>query len=549
MSKFIRRVVAVFAVSSVASSFASGGLETAAVESLKTKIVGLHADEKPAKHLKVGRNRNHKPEPKRNVHPGTFCGDGCHPVDHADSQQDNCYGKMYSVKVNDDRNVEISQSVPEYATVGSPYPIEIVATGKRDCVDVIITQQLPCSSEFVSSDPATTPTPDGKLVWKIDRLGQGEKSKITVWVKPLREGCCETAITVCACPEVRSFTQCGQPAICIQQSGPECACLRCPVSYKIEVCNTGSAVARNVVIDNPVPDGYVHASGQRVLTFHLGDMRPGDSKLLHVEFCPLKRGRVTNVATVSYCGGHKSSAHVSTVVNEPCVNVSVAAVDSSFVCKPVEYTISVSNPGDLILHDVVVEDSVPSGLVILDAPGGEISCNRVAWHIKEMCPGETLQFKVVVKAQVTGQFTNQVSVLSHSDCGKCTACAEATTHWKGVAATHMCVVDTNDPICVGENTVYRICVSNRGSAEDTNVSLILKFSKELQPLSSSGPTKGTITGNTVVFDALPRLGSKESVEFSVTLKGIAPGDARGEAILSSDTLTVPVSDTENTHVY
>ncbi|CRH89189.1 60 kDa outer membrane protein [Chlamydia trachomatis] len=113
----------------------------------------------------------------------------------------------------------------------------------------------------------------------------------------------------------------------------------------------------------------------------------------------------------------------------------------------------------------------------------------------------------------------------------------------------MCVVDTCDPVCVGENTVYRICVTNRGSAEDTNVSLMLKFSKELQPVSFSGPTKGTITGNTVVFDSLPRLGSKETVEFSVTLKAVSAGDARGEAILSSDTLTVPVSDTENTHIY
>lgn len=52
-----------------------------------------------------------------------------------------------------------------------------------------------------------------------------------------------------------------------------------------------------------------------------------------------------------------------------------------------------------------------------------------------------------------------------------------------------------------------------------------------------------------MFDALPKLGSKESVEFSVTLKGVAVGDARGEATLSSDTLTVPVSDVENTHVY
>ncbi|ANH78352.1 outer membrane complex protein OmcB [Candidatus Chlamydia sanziniae] len=549
MSKLIRRVVTALALTSMASCFASGGIEAAVAESLITKIIanaGTSTTPVTAKKVKVVR--------KNKLEQNSFCDREFYPCEEGrnqsvEAQQESCYGKLYSVKVNDDNNVEICQSVPEYATVGSPYPIEILAIGKRDCVDVMITQQLPCEAEFVSSDPITTPTSDGRLIWKIDRLGYGEKCKITVWVKPLKEGCCFTAATVCACPELRSYTKCGQPAICIKQDGPECACLKCPVCYKIEVVNTGSAVARNVSVENPVPDGYSHATGQRVLSFNLGDMKPGEKKVFTLEFCPQKRGQVTNIATVTYCGGHKCAASVTTVINESCVQVNITGSDWSYVCKPVEYSISVSNPGDLVLTDVMIEDVTPIGASVLEAPGAEICCNKVVWRIKEMCPGETLQFKVVLKAQAPGRFTNQVMVKTNSDCGTCTSCAEATTHWKGLAAIHMCVLDTNDPICVGENTVYRICVTNRGSAEDTNVSLILKFSKELQPLASSGPTKGTISGNTVVFDALPKLGSKESVEFSVTLKGIAPGDARGEAILSSDTLTSPVSDTENTHIY
>ncbi|WP_201456669.1 outer membrane complex protein OmcB [Chlamydia sp. 17-3921] len=552
MSKLIRRIVTALALTSMASSFASGGIETAAAESLITKIIA-NAEIQPAAAKKIKPNSRNKKSTKQDN--PIFCEKDFFPCEKnncqqsSETQQESCFGKMYSVKVNDDCNIEICQSVPEYATVGSPYPIEINAIGKKDCIDVVITQQLPCEAEFISSNPETTPNADGKLVWKIDRLSQGERCKIVVWVKPLKEGCCFTAATVCACPEIRSYTKCGQPAICIKQEGPECACLRCPVRYKIEVTNTGSAIARSVTVDNLVPDGFSHASGQRSLSFELGDMHPGESKVCLVEFCPQKRGQITNTATVSYCGGHKCSAKVITTINEPCVNVTITGADWTYVCKPVEYTIVVSNPGDLVLYDVLIEDTVPGSAVILDAQGAEICCNKALWNIKEICPGETLQFKVTLKSQSPGQITNQVVVKTNSDCGICTSCAETTTHWKGLAATHMCVVDTNDPICVGENTIYRICVTNRGSAEDTNVSLILKFSKELQPVSSSGPTKGTISGNTVIFDSLPRLGSKESVEFTVTLKGIAPGDARGEAVLSSDVLTSPVSDTENTHVY
>lgn len=400
MSKLIRRVVTILALTSMASSFASGKIEAAA-ESLSTQVVA-NADVVKNTAKKVRLDRKQRSQNKRDK-AGSFCDGEFYPCEGnrcqtpVDTKQESCYGKMYSTRVNDDCNVEISQSVPEYATVGSPYPIEIFAVGKKDCVNVVITQQLPCEVEFISSDPVSTPTADGKLIWTIDRLGQGEKCKITVWVKPLKEGCCFTAATVCACPELRSYTKCGQPAICIKQEGPECACLRCPVCYKIEVCNTGSAIARNVVVDNPVPDGFYHSSGQRVLSFNLGDMRPGESKVFTVEFCPQKRGRITNVATVSYCGGHKCSANVTTIVNEPCVQVNISGADWSYVCKPVEYMISVSNPGDLKLYDVVIEDLLPSGITILEAAGAEICCNKAVWCIKEICPGKLYNLKLLLK--------------------------------------------------------------------------------------------------------------------------------------------------------
>lgn len=166
MNKLIRRAVTIFAVTSVASLFASGVLETSMAESLSTNVISL-ADTKAkdnTSHKSKKARKNHSketPVDRKEVAP-------VHESKATGPKQDSCFGRMYTVKVNDDRNVEITQAVPEYATVGSPYPIEITATGKRDCVDVIITQQLPCEAEFVRSDPATTPTADGKLVWKIE---------------------------------------------------------------------------------------------------------------------------------------------------------------------------------------------------------------------------------------------------------------------------------------------------------------------------------------------------------------------------------------------
>lgn len=449
----------------------------------------------------------------------------------------------------DDCVVDLCQLAPESATVGSPYPIDIVITARKECAAVMVNQRLPCDSVFISSEPATTPDAQNHVRWEFPHMSQGDQQRIRVWVKPQKEGCCLAEATICACPQLCAYTNCGQPVICIKKCGPGCACLYCPISYRIDVCNTGSAVAYDVRVQDTIPEGLSHASGMRCLNYDLGTLCPGDSRTINLDLCPVRRGTVTNTATVSYCGGPKCTAEATTIINEPCVQVTKVGADWAYICKPVDYTITVTNPGDLVLRNMVVDDISPAGTTIVAAPGAEICCNRATWNVDQICPGETMTFTVTVSSQVAGCLTNKVSVTTQSDCGPCSQCAEATTLWKGIPAVHMCMVDTVDPICVGQTTVYRVCVSNRGTAEDSNVQLSISFTGELEPQSFNGPTAGRISGNTVTFAPLPRMAPKESVEFSVTVKGIGPGDAKAEATLKSDGLSTPNTQTETTHVY
>ena len=380
-------------------------------------------------------------------------------------------------------------------------------------------------------------------------MTRGESQKICVWVRPLKEGCCLAAATICACPQLCSYTNCVQPVLCIKKWGPECVCLYCPLCYTVEVCNSGTGTAYDVVVVDNIPDGLTHSSGMNILTYRLGDLAPGESRRINIELCATGRGCVTNVATVSYCNGPKCSSEWTTLINQPCVEVTKTGPDWAYICKVVDYTITVTNPGDLVLTNVCVDDVAPSGTTIVNAPGAEICCNRALWCIPEFCPGETKTFTVSIRSQVAGCLTNKVTVSTNSECGQCVSCAEATTCWKGIPAIHMCMVDTTDPVCIGDTTTYRICVTNRGSADDSNAKLVIQFTNELQPLNAYGPTNGTISGQTVTFEPIDRLAPKQSVEYSITVRGVSAGDARAEATLTSDGLAAPVTDTESTHVY
>ncbi|MEZ5315088.1 MAG: OmcB family cysteine-rich outer membrane protein [Chlamydiales bacterium] len=483
------------------------------------------------------------------------CNPSYYPCGNSQGEQsvveDRCFGNMQVYRTSDDCVVDLCQRAPDYATVGSPYPIEINITAQKECAEVVVNQTLPCDSEFIKSDPPAKPDKNNSLCWKFPHMKRGENQRICVWVRPLKEGCCLAAATVCACPQLCAYTNCGQPVVCIKKSGPDSACLYCPVNYRVEVCNSGSAMAYDVVVQDEVPDGLSHSSGLTCLNYELGNLSPGESRCFDIDFCATKRGCVTNVATLSYCGGPKCSAEATTLINEPCVEVTKTGPEWAYICKTVDYTITVTNPGDLVLRNVIVDDVSPAGTVVVEAPGGEICCNRAIWCIPELCPGETKTFQLSLQSQVAGSLTNTVTVSTNSDCGQCVSCAETTTCWKGIPATHMCMVDTCDPICIdGENsTVYKVCISNRGSAEDTNVKLQISFTNELKPDTANGPTKGTISGQTVTFEPIPRLEPKQSVEYCVRVKAVSVGDARAEATLSSDGLGAPVTDTEATHVY
>lgn len=487
-------------------------------------------------------------EPSRGGSSTTPCGQGsCGDNRHSFSER--CYRGQRVYQTCDDCVVELLQRSPEFATVGAPYPIEILITARKECAEVAVHQTLPCGSEFIRSDPPVTPDQSGSLHWQFPHMTGGECQRIVVWVRPLKEGCCMSAATVCACPQLCSYTNCVQPVLCVKKYGPECVCLYCPACYTVDICNSGSGTAYDVVVVDNVPEGLTHSSGMSTLTYELGDLAPGQSRRINIDLCATGRGCVTNVACVSYCGGPKCCAEWSTIINQPCIEVTKTGPDWAYICKVVDYTVNVTNCGDLTLKDVCIDDVSPPGTTIVNAPGAEVCCNRAVWCLSEFCPGETRSFTVSLRSQVPGCATNKVTVTGQSDCGQYVACAEATTCWKGLPAVHMCMVDTCDPICIGDTTVYRVCVTNRGSADDTGVKLSINFTNELQPLCSNGPTNGAINGQTVNFAPIERLAPGQSVEYCVSVKGVSAGDARAEAVLSSDSLGAPVTDTEATHVY
>jgi uncharacterized repeat protein (TIGR01451 family) len=315
----------------------------------------------------------------------------------------------------------------------------------------------------------------------------------------------------------------------------------------VTVKNVGNGVARCVLVTENLPREVEHASGQRVLKFPLGDLQPGECRQIPVRVKALTRCvRVCNTVTTS-------SSNCETVSCDCCLDIckSIVKIQKSgpceqYICKIAPYQITIHNEGDNVIHNVIVTDNAPQNTTIVKAPGANVCGNRAVWTVPCLNPGESKTFNINLSSQTCGVACNQATVKAADGCGDQ---AELCTTWKGCSGITACLTDCEDPVCLGQTAFYKLNVRNQGTATDRNVTVTFRFDDKLAPISGSGPTSATVSGNTVTFKAIPCLAPKQSAEFTVRAKSVGAGDARVKAELTSDFLTSPVTEEESTQIF
>ena len=144
-----------------------------------------------------------------------------------------------------------------------------------------------------------------------------------------------------------------------------------PVTYNLQVVNTGSTVLTNVIVTDNFPAGklnFVSASpapsstGSGVLTWNnLGSFAPGQSTNLTVNFTTgATTGTVTNSATANGGTATNTSA-VTLLVNQAAVNVTKIllspAITPVAVGNNVVFRITVQNVGNTVINNLPLEDT------------------------------------------------------------------------------------------------------------------------------------------------------------------------------------------------
>jgi uncharacterized repeat protein (TIGR01451 family) len=435
--------------------------------------------------------------------------------------------------------VSLGKQMPKEATLGQNFEYDL-SLSSQDCVDnVVVTDHVPAGASYVKSEPAAEVSGD-VLTWNLQQMEAGQKGVIHVWLKADKEGTLASCATITADPRVCASTFVGKPTLAIDKTGPATAVVGATLTYNVVVSNKGSAVAKDVVVTDPVPDGL---SGSPV-TVNVGDLGPNQSKAITVNFTAPQRGEFCNVATANSSNAGKVSAKACTVVLQPGLKITKEGTKEQFLGRNATYNIVVSNTGDTTLTGVVVTDTVPAGNTVVDAGGGAVSGNNISWTIGDLAKGASKTAKVVLTTTTAG---NSCDVASVSTTQGLKDSAQACTVWRGVSALLLEKGDNPDPIQVGDQVVYYVRVTNQGTAADANIKVVVEFPKEITPVSADNG--GQISGSTVTFPAYTSLDPKQSFEYHVTAKGVATGDARVIFTRTSRDIPAPTTAEESTRVY
>lgn len=471
------------------------------------------------------------------------CAPVCAPVNQP---VNNCAPVGDAVATIKNDQVVITKRYPSKIDLGTEYMVELQVKAIDNASNVVITETLPKAATFVRSEPSANNN-GGNVSWTVDNLHKGSVKTIRFWLRADCEGELCGCTTVTCCPMICVGTFVGKACLVCKKTGPDRVNCDDNVEFQIHVQNVGTAVAKNVLVTENLPAEVQHASGQRVLRFPLGDLQPKECREIRVNVKALTRCiRVCNKITTTSANCEATGCECCLDICKSIVSIQKTGPCEQYICKVAPYEITIRNEGDNVLHNVVVTDIAPAGTTIVKAPGASINCNRAVWTVPCFNPGETKSFCLNLTTQTCGTYCNRATVKASDGCGNET---QLCTNWKGCAGITACISDCKDPLCLGETNTYKISVRNQGTAADKNVSVNVIFDDKIQPISGSGASPATVCGRTVSFRPIPCVGPKQSLEFIVKAKSVAPGDSRVKAEIKSDALDTPVTEEESTHVY
>jgi uncharacterized repeat protein (TIGR01451 family) len=449
-------------------------------------------------------------------------------------------------------SVAIEKIAPPEIQVGkaATFEIRVRNAGQVAAHDVLVTDQVPRGTRLESTSPEAQLAQDGSLAWQLGEMQPGDEVVLSMQVMPEQEGEIGSVAHVTFAGRATARSVCTRPLLNIEHTAPKQVLIGETVALGITISNPGTGAATGVIVEEDVPEGLAHVAGSE-LEYEIGTLRPNESRQLQLQLTADKPGLIENVVTVRGEGNLIAQHKVQIEVIAPQLEVAVNGPKKRYLERQATYTLSIENPGTASARSVQLVAYLPKGMKFqsTDAEGQyDPTQHAVFWSLEELPANKSGSVKLVAVPIETGE--QRLRVEGKADLGLAAA-NEQIVQVEAKSELVFDIVDVNDPIEVGTETVYEIRVSNNGTRPATGVELVAGFPQggELRPVSADGHARGEVRGQQVSFEPVGRINPGEEVVFRIHAQGAVKGDHVIAVQIRSAEFPLPVTREESTRVY
>ncbi len=325
------------------------------------------------------------------------------------------------------------------------------------------------------------------------------------------------------------------------------------VTYTITVDNIGAA-ATSVAMTDTLPAELTFASadvgtcseaGGLVTCDLLGIANGGSVNVTLVATATLAGAAVDNIVEVMPIGQTDSNTANNSVTETITINPVGATEADLMVTKsdvgfdpvlagePVSYLVTVTNSGPYTATNVVLEDTLPVGVLFASVTPGAPDCaeasGTVACDLGDIASGGSMDVTVMVTTTQGGLITNTVDV--SSDTADPVVADNSTFEETTVTPVADLMVEKSGPATetIGNDITYQVTVTNNGPDEAENVVLVDTLPAEVSYVSNDASCLDIANCD------LGNIANGGSVTVNIVAETVATGLITNTADVSSDT--------------
>ena len=382
------------------------------------------------------------------------------------------------------------------------YTMSVTNVGTTQATDVNITDILPVELDFVSASAGGSYDAGTRTIsWLIPTLDSNASEILTITATVNTNAVVDTSVNneVCAVADQNLTSQCADinftprdPIVTMLINkivDNELPKVGEDIIYTIVVTNSGTDTANNVVVTDPLPSGVTEISSSSLdyidPTWTVGTLAPGASAELNITVsidADTEGDLISNEAcvisdedTTSECDdANLTVGHVILQIMKLADDPNPAELEDF------NYTIIISNQGDINATNITVTDTLPDDVSFISAGGNGWSCdatgqvltctNDTLTLLPDPDPGTSFDVNVRVDANTSGQ-TLINTACTWVDENTTEVCVDRNITVEDDLDLAVTKIVNNPTPDENETIVYTITVTNNGLITATGVTI------------------------------------------------------------------------------